>query len=160
MKDLVEVAIGLGSNLDNPRQQVLTACEFLANCEEVQDFVVSKLLISKPQGPQDQPDFVNACARFKTHLSAAELLEFLQQIEQKHQRIKRRHWGERTLDLDILLYGKRQITQPGLVVPHIEMTNRDFVLLPLLEIWPDVQIPGKGSLRQAIDQLENHFVKD
>lgn len=156
----VEVAIGLGSNLDNPQQQVLSAAEMLANSPQISDFVCSKLLISKPQGPQDQPDFVNACARFKTNLAPLDLLAFLQNIEQQHHRVKLRKWGERTLDLDILLYGDQQISLPNLQIPHLEMHNRDFVLLPLFEIWPTAEIPGKPSLQQLINQLNQRFIKD
>lgn len=154
----VEVAIGLGSNLNQPADQIHQACSALKTHPTIQNFILSDLYTSRPQGPQDQPDFINAAARFKTSLAPLELLQLLQQLEQQQGRVKHRHWGERVIDLDILLYGDQQLELPGLVVPHVQMTLRDFVLLPLNNIWPDATIPGKGVLSTYIAQLPEHFL--
>lgn len=153
-----KVAIGLGSNLSNPAAQLDAACQLLGVSSHVREFQCSRYLHSKPLGPQDQPDFVNAAAVFKTDLSPEDLLQWLQQIETEQGRVKQRHWGERLIDLDILLYGEQQIRLPHLTIPHRCLTERDFVLLPLAEIWPDVVLPGLGSIQVFIRQLESHYV--
>jgi 2-amino-4-hydroxy-6-hydroxymethyldihydropteridine diphosphokinase len=101
---------------------------------------------------------VNAVAEFETDLSAESLLEWLQQVEVRQGRVKLRHWGERLIDLDILLYGEQQIKLPNLIIPHPCLTERDFVLLPLAELWPNVVLPGLGSIQTFICQLESHYV--
>lgn len=154
----LEVAVGLGSNLNEPKRQVIEACETLKQQPEVRDFVSSELFCSKPQGPQDQPDFVNAVVRFKTTLDAVALLRLLQKIEQQQGRVKYRHWGERLIDLDLLIYSDQIIQQPGLVVPHPHMTQRDFVLYPLQQVWPDLVIPGEGQLQTLISDLSQQFL--
>lgn len=151
--------IGLGSNLDQPIQQLLTAYQELANLPETTFLAGSSLYSSKPVGPQDQPDFVNAVVKLETKLSAIALLDALQALEQQHQRVRLRHWGPRTLDLDLLLYDQQQIALPRLSVPHPQMHLRGFVLLPLAEISPEIVIPGKGSITTilsniAIDDLQ------
>lgn len=118
----------------------------------------SRLYASKPLGPQDQPDFVNAVCRIETELSPWGLLEALQGIEQTQGRIKKRHWGERCIDLDILLYDDLQISDAHLQVPHKEIALRDFVLLPLAEIAPGLLIPGKGRVDVLISQLTETYV--
>lgn len=156
--DWVDVAVGLGSNLDNPDQQLLQACKTLSSSPLVKGFRCSGFFYSKPQGPQDQPDFVNAVCRFSTSLPPQDLLDWLQQIEQQQGRVKYRHWGERLIDLDILLYGDQLIQKPGLVIPHRHLSERDFVLVPLAEIWSDVVIPGMGGVQTLLSQLEQRFV--
>ena len=94
-------------------------------------------------GPQDQPDFVNAVAGFETTLTAFELLSFCQQLEQLAKRARLRHWGERSLDVDILLYGELQITEPQLTIPHAGLCERNFVLVPLRELAPNLMIMDK-----------------
>ena len=105
-------------------------------------------------GPQDQPDFVNAVAMLETALDAETLLHRLQQIENSHQRKRGQRWGPRTLDLDLLLYGDEIIDLPDLEVPHPGIAERAFVLLPLIEIARDVEIPGAGSARQLLARLD------
>lgn len=157
-KTWFRVAVGLGSNLDDPAQQIRAAVQSLQALGSVRQFSLSDLWHSKPQGPQDQPDFVNAVCVFETCLTPEALLMSLQVIEQKQGRIKQRHWGERLIDLDILLYADQRIEQPGLVVPHPCMTQRDFVLIPLAQVWPQDQIPGLGSLKELIAQLDQSFI--
>lgn len=157
-KTWFRVAIGLGSNLDDPAQQIKTAVQSLQALDSVRQFSMSDLWHSKPQGPQDQPYFVNAVCVFETCLTPEVLLTSLQAIEQKQGRIKQRHWGERLIDLDILLYADQRIEQPGLVIPHPYMHQRDFVLIPLAQVWPQDHLPGLGKLAELIAQLDDSFI--
>ena len=147
--------IGLGSNLDNPRDHVIEAFHELAETEGISMVARSSLYLSEPLGPQDQPDFVNAAAVIETTLDPLSLLEVLQAIEQRHGRQRERHWGPRTLDLDLLLYDDEQIRHPELTVPHPAIAERSFVLLPLQEIAPGLVIPGLGSVESLLQKLGN-----
>jgi len=156
--------IGLGSNLETPAEQIKTAITDLQSLPATQLLKISSLYASPPMGPQDQPDYINAVALLDTTLSAHELLDALQAIEQRHGRQRKRHWGERTLDLDILLYGQQMIEDERLSVPHPGLTQRAFVIYPLLEIAGDISIPGHSNLqviasqcpRGALQQVESH----
>lgn len=154
----VRVAIGLGSNLDSPSLQIQRACASLQLVPNTRWIAISEFVFSKPQGPQDQPDFVNAVCVLETQLTPVELLHALQAIEQSQGRVKQRHWGERLIDLDILLYGDQQLVQPDLVIPHPQITQRDFVILPLAQVWPDALIPGQGKVTDVLKRLTQHFV--
>lgn len=142
--------IGLGSNLDNPRNQVSTAVEEMAATTGCRLGAVSSLYRSPPMGPADQPDYVNAVAQIGTSLSAEALLDVMQALEDKHQRVRSRHWGPRTLDLDILLYGDEVIRTPRLQVPHPGIAERSFVLYPLSEIGATLDIPGVGTVADLV----------
>ena len=146
--------IGLGSNLEDPVQQLLTTLTELDQLDRCQLVAQSSLYSSKPVGPQDQPDFVNAVAKLKTELTPLVLLDRLQALEQSHRRIRERHWGPRTLDLDLLLYDDDFITNPRLTVPHAHMHERGFVLLPLQEIAPEISIPGKGLVTEILHYID------
>ncbi|MET0065884.1 MAG: 2-amino-4-hydroxy-6-hydroxymethyldihydropteridine diphosphokinase [Candidatus Thiodiazotropha sp.] len=150
MSEFAEITayIGLGSNLENPRQQVTDAFEELQAAAHCRMLRRSSLYRTRPVGPQDQPDFINAVASLATRLQAERLLDVLQEIEQRHHRMRDTgRWGPRTLDLDLLLYGDQCIETPRLRVPHPEMTRRAFVLVPLREIAPrDLALPGQGRL--------------
>jgi 2-amino-4-hydroxy-6-hydroxymethyldihydropteridine diphosphokinase len=147
--------IGLGSNLDNPRDQVLDALRELALEEGIQLLAQSSLFLSEPMGPQDQPEFINAVAVIETTLEPLVLLEVLQAIEKKHARKRERHWGPRTLDLDLLLYGEERISHPDLTVPHPGIPERSFVLLPLREVAPGLAIEGLGNVDELLQKLGN-----
>ena len=139
--------IGLGSNLDDPVRQVSNALDELAHCDGVRLTAHSRLYRSPPMGPQDQPDYINAVARIETRLSPEALLETLLAIEQAHGRERGDlRWGPRTLDLDLLLFGDRVICSERLTVPHPGLPQRAFVLYPLQEIAPGLEIPQFGSL--------------
>lgn len=142
--------IGLGSNLDHPQQQLERALTELEGLPHCQLLAHSPLYCSAPLGPADQPDYVNAVAALLTGCSAEALLDQLQAIEQAHQRVREQHWGPRTLDLDILLFGEAQITSPRLQIPHPEMAKRAFVLYPLADIAPELEVPGLGALSQLM----------
>lgn len=137
--------IGLGSNLDDPQQQVRTAIDDIAAIEDSHLVAQSSLYHSPPMGPQDQPDYINAVVAIETGLTPHQLLDALQQIEHRHGRIRKRHWGERTLDLDILVYADKVIDDKRLTVPHPGIAERAFVIYPLAEIAPALQIPGLGQ---------------
>ena len=156
---LHQAYIGLGSNLSGPVEQVTLALSLLDSIPNTRVIKSSQLYGSKPQGPQDQPDFVNAVSLIETTLAPLELLDQLQQIEEQQGRIKKRHWGERVIDLDLILYDDQEIESERLSVPHKQMKNRDFVLVPLYEISPGLFIPGLGSLNQLLSQLKTTFVK-
>lgn len=131
--------IGLGSNLGESQQILAEAYQKLATLGAVK---ASKLYHSSPMGPQDQPHYHNAVVALQTDLAALDLLDRLQQFEQESGRVRLRRWGERTLDLDLLLYGNEQIQNERLTVPHIGVLERDFVLLPLLDLDVNLQING------------------
>jgi len=139
--------VGLGSNLTNelgsPAEHLQQAVKSLRQHAQVRNVEVSSLYASDPMGPQDQPDFVNAVAGFETTLTPFELLSFCQQLEQSAKRARLRRWGERSLDVDILLYGELQITAPQLMIPHAGLCERNFVLVPLRELAPSLMIMDK-----------------
>jgi len=143
---MTRVHVGLGSNLDDPRRQLESAFEALAALPETVLVTRSSLYRSAPMGPADQPDYLNAVAALDTELAPLALLDALQDIEQAQRRVRSRRWGPRTLDLDLLLYGDRQIDLPRLQVPHPGMHQRCFVLLPLLEVAGDIEIPERGRV--------------
>ncbi len=150
--DAVVAYIGLGSNLDDPRRQVLTAMEELDSVPSCRVTGKSSMYYSAPWGDAAPPDFINAVCRLQTRLKAGELLDRLLAIEARHrrERVPLRRYAPRTLDLDLLLYGDAQINRANLIVPHPEMHRRRFVLLPLSEIAPDARIPGKGPVRDLL----------
>jgi len=132
--------IGLGSNLGDSRQILSEAVQKLATLGTVK---ASRLYQSPPMGPQDQPNYLNAAVQLMTDLQPLALLDELQRFEQESGRVRLRHWGERTLDLDLLIYGEEQIHNERLTVPHIGVMQRDFVLMPLLDLDANLQIKGQ-----------------
>ena len=150
---MIKVYIGLGSNLNDPQSQLKKAIISLEMVPSTSVVRTSSFYKSKPVGPQDQPDYINAVVELDTELSAHVLMDFLQGIENEQGRVREQKWGPRTLDLDILLYGDEIIKGDHLEVPHIEMHKRGFVLLPLDEISPDCVIPGVGSVQTLLQQV-------
>ena len=146
----VHAAIALGSNLDDPEAHVHRGFGEIAALPETKLLARSSLYRTTPVGYRDQPDFVNACALVETRLTARALLDGLLAIEKAHGRVREIPNGPRTLDLDIVLYGDRIIHEPGLAVPHPRAHERSFVLEPLLEVWPDAVIPGKGPAKELV----------
>ena len=142
--------IGLGSNLGDSRQILTEAVHKLASLGQVK---TSKLYQSPPMGPQDQPNYLNAAVQLLTDLAPLALLDELQRFEQESGRVRLRHWGERTLDLDLLLYGQEQIQHERLTVPHAGVMERDFVLIPLLDLDAELQL--KGQLLKNLPILEH-----
>ena len=146
----VTAYIGLGSNLDNPQQQVSLAVTELDTLEGCSLCRASSLYASPPMGPADQPDYVNAVAEVHTVLDADLLLDQLQGLEARHRREPARRWGPRTLDLDLLLYGDSVIETSRLSVPHPGIAERHFVLYPLAEINGSLMIPGIGTVATLV----------
>ena len=150
--------IGLGSNLDDPVNQVQQALMELDEMPQSKCTRYSSLYRSAPlaldTGPQDQPDYINAVAELDTKLNPLDLLHELQFLELMHKRTRGERWGPRTLDLDILLYDDRIIEIPELTVPHSGLYERNFVLYPLAEIAPDLDIPGAGQLNGLLSRCE------
>ncbi|QJD71588.1 2-amino-4-hydroxy-6-hydroxymethyldihydropteridine diphosphokinase [Marinobacterium sp. LSUCC0821] len=144
--------IGLGSNLEDPRQQVSDALKELQEISNTELLSHSLLYRSDPVGPPGQPDYINAVAKINTSLEPEELLDALQAIEQAHQRVRIEHWGPRTLDLDLLLYANDEIDTERLKVPHPFMTERSFVLYPLAEIEPNLVLPKGDHLSDILVQ--------
>lgn len=152
---MAEVAafVALGANLGDPAGQVNEACEELARLPETRLTALSALYLSKPVGYADQPDFVNAVAGIRTHLSPRDLMQALLEIEARHGRDRAFKNAPRTLDLDLLLYGALILREPGLTLPHPRMTERPFVLMPLAEIAPDTLIPGHARAADCLADL-------
>ena len=148
---MIEVYIGLGSNLALPEKQILAACDNLAELPDSAFIRCSSLYQSQPMGPQDQPDYVNAVVLIETKLSPETLLQQTQLIENQQGRIRKANrWGPRTLDIDMLLYGQQQINNKHLTVPHYGMKQREFVLYPLFEIAPDLIFPCGEKLASLL----------
>ncbi len=156
----VRAYIGLGSNQQNPLLQIHNALIALKQIPQTELAGYSRLYRSKPIGPVDQPDFVNAVAAIDTCLDAHALLSELQSIEQQQGRVRNGvRWGPRTLDLDLLLFGDEQFNTGRLTVPHPGLLQRDFVLYPLYEIAPDLQFNSGELLAELVkehpdDELE------
>jgi 2-amino-4-hydroxy-6-hydroxymethyldihydropteridine diphosphokinase len=136
--------VAIGSNLEDPRAQVLSAFERLAALPATHLVLRSRLYRSRPLGPQDQPDFVNAAAGLVTQFDARELLHALLGIERSMGRERLGHWGPRIIDLDLIWIAGEPIDEPGLTVPHPSVSQRNFVLYPLADIAPTLGMPGHG----------------
>jgi 2-amino-4-hydroxy-6-hydroxymethyldihydropteridine diphosphokinase len=141
--------VGVGSNLGEPRREVESACARLANLPGTRCVSVSRLYRSKPFGPVVQPDFVNAAVGLLTQLAAPELLSELRALEHAFGRPPERvRWGPRILDLDLLCFGRERRAEPALVLPHPGIVERNFVLYPLSDIAPDLELPGLGRVTE------------
>lgn len=155
-KNPVVAYIGLGSNLDDPVNQVCTALTELASIPRTRVLQKSSLYRSpallSADNPRAQPDYINAVAAVATELPAPALLDYMLQIEQRHGRRRGLRWAARTLDLDLLLYGDARLAEPGLTVPHPGLPKRAFVLYPLHEIAPGLEVPGHGAVALLKDQ--------
>lgn len=142
--------IGLGSNLEQPEQQVKQALQELNQISGTRLLAASQLYGSTPVGPAGQPDYVNAAACVDTKLLPLQLLDALQAIEQQHHRVRDLRWGPRTLDLDVLLYDSDAIDCERLTVPHPRLHERNFVLYPLAEIDSELVLPSGTTLRSLL----------
>lgn len=146
-KDPLLAYIGIGSNLDDPRQQVETAITMLNGLPGCHVLRQSSLYVSAPFGGVEQADFVNAVVALETAVPPAILLSCVKELERSRGRDPAaQRWGPRVLDLDILVYGDQVVDFPDLQIPHPGIAERNFVLLPLREIAPDLVIPGLGPL--------------
>lgn len=147
--------IALGSNLGEPRTQVLHGFEAMSRIPRSELLARSRLYRSAPWGVREQPEFVNAVAELETQLGARELLEAMLRIERATGRERGGvRWGPRLLDLDLLLYGDRVMHETGLTVPHPHLHERAFVLLPLNELAPERDVPGLGPVRELTARID------
>lgn len=153
--------IGLGANLGDPAGQIERALDAIANLPRTTLVMRSALYVSRPMGPADQPDYVNAAAQVDTGLSAPELLTELLAIERRQgrQRCANQRNGPRTLDLDLLLYEDLVCDDPALTLPHPGAHERDFVLVPLAEIAPQLVIPGRGRISELLPGCNSHGLR-
>lgn len=149
--------IGLGSNLGDSKVILTGAVHKLASLGDVK---TSKLYQSPPMGPQDQPNYLNAVVQLSTNLAPLALLDELQRFEQESGRVRLRHWGERTLDLDLLIYAEEKIQHERLTVPHVGVMERDFVLIPLLDLDPNLHIDGIALKQLPVVQQPTLSVLD
>lgn len=149
--------IGLGANIAQPLLQLKNAVVEIAKIPQTKMSALSSFYGSKPMGPQDQPDYINAVCGLETQLEPIALLDALQEIELSSGRVRKdERWGARTLDLDILLFDQQCINSPRLTVPHYGLKKREFVLYPLAEIAPELLLPC-GS---AITTLANNIASN
>jgi len=151
--------IGLGSNLKGPKAQIKRALAALNDNNGTELMIVSSLYESKPLLDIPGPNYINAVCKIETKLSAIDLLDLCQEIEESQQRVREVKWGSRTIDLDILLYGGQVISNKRLTIPHPEAINRAFVLVPLFEIDPTVKIPLLGPIKTLLDRINKSDVK-
>jgi 2-amino-4-hydroxy-6-hydroxymethyldihydropteridine diphosphokinase len=142
----VQVYISIGSNLDDPPAQVARALAALAALPDSSGLIRSPIYRSAPLGPPSQPHYLNAVVRLDTSLPPLDLLRALQRIETAQGRVRTERWGARTLDLDLLLYGDLIRRDPVLTIPHPRLPERAFVLYPLHDLAPDLELPGLGDL--------------
>lgn len=152
-KDVVTY-ISIGSNLNEPVNQVESALLALAQLPNTRILAVSSLYETIPVGPSNQPNFINAVTKLKTQIPALQLLHMLQAIEHRQGRTRTVRWGPRTIDLDILLYGAQSEQSAQLTLPHPEMLARDFVLVPLREIEPTLVLPNGKSIDQQLGAID------
>ena len=148
---MADAFIGLGSNIEDPVHQLHTAFAFLQTLDA--NALLSPIYTSPPMGPSDQPDFYNAVCKLHVELSAREFLEVLNQQETRQGRVKTRRWGERNIDLDILLFGNESIQSDRLTIPHPGLLKRLFVLLPLNDLTPQLILPNQTIIGNHVQQL-------
>jgi 2-amino-4-hydroxy-6-hydroxymethyldihydropteridine diphosphokinase len=143
--------VGLGSNLGDRDALIRRAAELIGATR------LSSVIETEPWGRGQQPMFLNAAAEIETPLAPRQLLVHLLDVERRlgRERIGPR-WGPRTIDLDLLLYGDETIDEPGLVVPHPRLTEREFALGPLAELVPSLKIPGNGTVQEALAGLQSN----
>ena len=146
--------VALGSNLGDKEANLRRALE-LVQQRGVEVVKTSSFICTEPYGVTDQPQFLNGVCEVRTSLEPLELLQTLLEIEQEMGRVRLRHWGERNIDLDLLLYEDVVMDTPELILPHPDMQNRDFVLLPLAEIAPELVHP---ILQKSIEELSNLYI--
>jgi 2-amino-4-hydroxy-6-hydroxymethyldihydropteridine diphosphokinase len=141
--------VGLGANLGDREATIRAAVAALPGV-----VAVSSLRETDPVGKTDQPEFLNGVAALETALSPRELLDVLLAVERSLGRERRERWGPRTIDLDLLLYGNAVIDEPGLTVPHPRLHERRFTLEPLVELDPELVVPGRGRVSDLLAELD------
>ena len=148
------VYLGLGSNQSDPINQIKNATKLIEKIETSKIIKKSSLYESLPVGYLEQPNFINQVISLQTSLSPAELFERFQQIEFQLKRVKKIVNGPRTIDIDILLFNQEIILTNDLTIPHPRMLDRAFVMIPLLEIEPNILVPKISNLKEILGKLD------
>lgn len=143
--------LGLGSNMGRRARMLAKALDALKAQEGLELLATSSVYETDPVGVTDQPEFLNMVARFRCALTPEELLLAMHAVEKQLGRVRVKRWGPRTIDIDLLLLGELQIATDELTVPHPEMTRRQFVLIPLAEVAPDLPLPGGRTAAEIAD---------
>lgn len=152
---MTRVYLALGSNLADPLHQIDAALSALDALPETQRVATSPFYRTPPYGPPDQPDYLNAAVALETTLTAEALLDQTQRIEREHGRVRKaERWGPRTLDIDIMLFGTASLNSDRLIVPHYDLLNRAFMLVPLLAIAPNLHLPDGRTLQPLLARLD------
>lgn len=148
--------LGLGANLGDPVQMLIEAVHALSAVDGITVSRCSSLYRTSPVGKTDQPDFINMVVRVETTLPPEQIMTRLLDIERRLGRVRTDRWGPRTIDIDLLVYGQSTIETESLTVPHPRMLSRRFVLVPLMEIAPDLKVPGTSkSLQEFLNLTED-----
>lgn len=154
------VYLALGSNLADPLHQVQAALDALATLPQTARVITSSFYRTPPYGPPNQPDYLNAAVALDTELTPEDLLDQTQRIEREQGRVRKgQRWGPRTLDLDIMLFGNLTLNTPRLIVPHYDIRNRAFMLVPLLEIAPDITFPDGCRAAEILATLDASTIR-
>ena len=149
-----QVYLGIGSNKNHPYFRINTVLKQINRIKSTNIVKKSSLYVTKPLGPQAQPNFINSVIEIRTSLEPIDLLHELQNLERLHNRKKTKRWGPRSMDIDILIYNKLIMNTDKLVIPHPGLKYRDFVLMPLYEITSyGYEIPKYGKIMNLIKNL-------
>ena len=161
MTGTVRAFVALGGNLGDVETTLMEAVWALESLPQSSLRAQSSIYRSAAWGRTDQPDFLNAVVEIQTRLAAIELLNRLLEIEERFGRVRdpADRWGPRKLDLDLLAYGDQEIDEPGLHVPHPRMKERAFVLVPLAEIAPTLQLPGLDRVDAMLAQVDSSGIR-
>jgi 2-amino-4-hydroxy-6-hydroxymethyldihydropteridine diphosphokinase len=152
---LARAYVGLGANLGPKEVTILRAVDLLGASDGVEVLELSQLRETEPVGVTDQPTFLNGAVAVETTLSPWELLDVLLRIEQELGRVRDgERWGPRTIDLDLLLFGQATVDEPGLRIPHPRLHERRFALEPLVELEPELDVPGLGKVSELLSRLD------
>lgn len=151
--------LALGSNLGDRAANLRAAVDLLESGGDCHITVASSVYDAKPVGLLDQPDFLNAVIRVETDLDPVDLLNLCIETEKRMGRERTIRWGPRVIDIDILWYDGQEVQAPGLTIPHPRMMERAFVLAPLAEVAPDLELPGGILAREAAARVEQKGIK-
>ena len=146
--------VGLGANLGSREETLRRAVELVGEADGVEVVALSQLRETEPVGVVDQPPFLNGAVAVETTLEPRELLDLLLGIERSLGRVREERWGPRTVDLDLLVYGDDVVDEPGLRVPHPHLHERRFALEPLVELAPELDVPGRGPVSALLTALD------
>ncbi|MBI4734410.1 MAG: 2-amino-4-hydroxy-6-hydroxymethyldihydropteridine diphosphokinase [Rubrobacteridae bacterium] len=151
--------LGLGSNLGDRVGNLKSAALLLQQHSRIKITKMSSVYETEPIGNVEQPGFLNCVILTETDLAPNELLKVVNQIEMDLKRERSIRWGPRTIDIDILLFENKKINEPELIIPHPRICERAFVLVPLLELSPQIEIPGVGKAKDCVDIVQGQGIK-